>query len=228
MNKVPIQGSRKAVLLHGPARVASRSKLLDLKQKFDPNNVVVFEEGATNKDIIDNLMSNSLFADERLVILENPDENFVLDSSLHTSHLSLILWFDHEVSEKKPVMEWVKKSQGQVFYFPEAKEVSVFPFLDFLANEDKRAFLELQKLKNAGFDIYYFITMVFYLLRNLAATPKNAPNFVKQKLERQRKNFNLERTTKLYKDTLETDLKLKSGLIESQQAEFVLVNKFMG
>ena len=66
----------KVLLLHGPAKVASRKKLVGLKQKFDPNNVVVFEEGSSSKDITDNLVSTSLFADERLVILENPPEDF--------------------------------------------------------------------------------------------------------------------------------------------------------
>ncbi len=215
----------KLLLLHGAARASSRKKLVEIKQNFDPNSVVSFEEGATVKDITDNLMSNSLFTDERLVILENPDENFVLDLSLITNHLSLILWFDHEIPDKKPIMEWAKKN-GEILFFPEAKEISVFPFLDYLANKDIKAFLEIKKLKDANYDIFYFLTMVFYLLRNLVVTPKSAPNFVKQKLEKQRKNFDLEKIKKLYKDILELDFRLKSGLIESSQAEFVLINKF--
>ena len=124
-------------------------------------------------------------------------------------------------------MEWVKKN-GQILFFPEGKEVSVFPLLDHLANGDKKAFLEIKKLKNGGFDIFYIITMVFYLLRNLVSTPKTAPQFVKDKLVRQRKNFSLERLTNLYKEILEIDFKIKSGLLEKDQAEFLLVNKFIG
>ena len=123
-------------------------------------------------------------------------------------------------------MEWVKKEKGEVLFFPEAREVSVFPLLDYLANKDNKAFLEIKKLKNAGYDIFYFITMTFYLLRNLVATPKTAQQFVKDKLIRQRKNFSLERLTNLYKEILEIDFKIKSGLLEKDQAEFLLVNKF--
>jgi len=225
MNKVPIQGLRKLHLLHGPAKTASRKKLIEIKQKFDTNNVVVYEEGADLQVILGSLVTPSLFSEQQLIILENPAEDFVLDLSIVNCQLSIVFWFDHEIGEKKPIMEWAKKN-SQVLYFPEAKEVSIFPFLDYLANKDKKAFLEIAKLKKAGFDVQYFITMVFYLLRNLAVTPKNAPEFVKNKLQRQRKNFNLEKIASYYKDILEIDFKIKKGLLEKDQAEFLLINLF--
>lgn len=207
-------------LLHGPAKSASRKKLVDLKQKFDSNNVIVYEEGAEMGEIKTALSSQSLFANDQLIILENPPVEFVFDSSLLTLNSSLILWFDHEIDPKK----WTK---FEVLFFPEAKEISVFPFLDLLAAKDKKAFMEMEKLKKGGFDIYYLLTMVFYLLRSLAVTPKNAPQFVKDKLARQRKNFPCQKITGLYKDMLQIDFKIKSGLLEIPQAEFLLVNKFM-
>jgi len=217
----------KPLLLHGPAINNSRSKLSALKLKFDTNNVVVFESGTSVSEVLGSLMTPSLFPEEKLFILENPSEDFCPDLSLVTSSLSLVLWFDHELSEKKPVLEWVKKIKGEILFFPESKEISVFPFLDYLAESDSRAFLEIKKLKMGGFDIFYFLTMTFYLLRNLINTPKTAPQFVRQKLERQRRNFDLEKITKLYKYILEIDFKLKSGLLEKDQAEFLLVNKFI-
>ena len=212
-------------LLHGPAKAASRKKLIDLKQKFDQNNVIVFEEGPDIQAILGSISTPPLFLNEQLIVLENPPEDFVLDSSLITHHSSLILWFDHEVSEKKPILQWAKKN-GQVLFFPEAREISVFPFLDYLVFKDNKAFLEIDKLKKAGFDIQYVITMVFYLLRNLAVTPKNAQPFLQEKLQRQRKNFSFEKITSLYKDILEIDFKIKKGLLEKEQAEFLLVNLF--
>lgn len=215
----------KLLLLHGPAKVASRKKLIEVKQKFDSNNVVVFEEGSNSKDIIDNLMASSLFSDERLVILENPPEDFGPDSSLITSHLSLVLWFDHEVKNKS-LLEKIKDLRGEVLFFPEAKEITIFPFLDMLANGEKGAFLELRKLKDRGFDIQYFIIMVFYLLRNLTVTPKTAPQFVRDKLIRQRKNFSKAKIAYLYKEFLEIDFKIKSGLLDITHAEFSLIYLF--
>lgn len=224
----------KLVLLHGPARVASRKKLLDLKQKFEVNDVVTFEEGSSIKEIADNLVSTSLFSDERLVILENPPEDFT-NYTLYPNPLgaaassayTLILWFDHELSDKNTILKWIKEHQGEILNFEESKETSVFPFLDLLAAGNIKAFSEMKKLKDAGYDIFYFNTMVIYLLRNLMNTPKNVPYFVADKLQRQRTRLNKKKIVSLYKDILGFDFKLKNGLIESPQAEFFLVNKFM-
>lgn len=216
----------KLLLLHGPGKTGSRKKLIEEKEKFDLSNVVVFDSGSKLTDIADNLVSTALFTDDRLVVLESPPEDSTF-STLDSSDLTLILWFDHELSDKNPILKWVKENNGQILYFPESKEVSVFPFLDYLASSNSKAFLELKKLKDEGFDIYYFITMIFYLLRNLVVTPKNAPQFVRDKLTRQQKNFDLEKITKIYKDILEIDFKIKSGFLEIQQAEFLLVNKFL-
>ena len=227
--------------LHGPAIEASRRKLWELRKKFDSDNVVVFEEGTDLQVIKGSLETSPLFSDQQLIILENPPEdlaNYILPLQKgRVNHISLgeaassaytiILWFDHIVDTKKwPGFEYL--------FFPESKEVTVFHFLDYLAAQDTRVFLEIEKFKKTtapvgrqGLDIHYFITMVFYLLRNLVATPKTAPDFVKQKLAKQRSNFSKERLINLYRDILEIDFKLKSGLLEKNQAEFLLVNKFI-
>lgn len=217
----------KLLLLHGPAINVSRIKLQELRSKFTSDNIVIFDKGEEKSEILVSLQSMSLFDSERLIIVENPsEEELFLDPPTLVDSLTLILWFDHEISPKKAIYEWVKKN-GQMFFFPEAKDASVFPFLDYLAAQDRKAFLEIEKLKRSGFDVHYFITMVFYLLRNLVNTPKNAPQFVKDKLSRQRKNFSMERIVNLYKEILEIDFKIKSGLLEKSQAEFLIVNKFI-
>lgn len=209
----------KQLLLHGPAINSSRQKLIQLKQKFDQESVIVFEKGADVTEILTNLQSQSLFAGDRLVVVENPPEDFKFNLSLVTSNLSLVVWFDHEADTKKfPGFE--------ISFYPEAKEVSVFPFLDYLGNRDKKAYLELDKLKRE-YDSQYIITMILYLLRNLIATPKGAKDFVKNKNARMRKNFSEEKLINMYKFVLNTDFKIKSGLIEETQAEFLLVNLFL-
>lgn len=216
----------KLLLLHGPAVNTSRSKLLELRKKFHPNNVVIFEGVDDMGSILTNLQSVSLFDEERLVVIENAPEDFT-NYTLNPVPFTLIFWFDHEVSEKKAVCQFVKNNQGQIHFFPETKEVSIFPFLDYLGNRDKKAFLEMDKLKRAGFDNQYLITMIFYLLRNLVATPKEAKEFVKNKNERMRKNFSAIELESLYKFVLQTDFKIKSGLLDPAQAEFLLCYRFI-
>ena len=212
----------KPLLLHGSAKIASRKKLIDLKQQFDPNSVSVYEEGSNTKDILGEIMTMPLFEQDRLIILENPPEDLTFDKLV----TSLIVWYEKEISDKKPIHEYFKKN-GQVLYFPEAKERSIFPFLDMLVMGDSKAYLELEQLKLNGFEIQYFITMIFYQLRNLAATPGKAPQFVKEKLARQRQRLPLEKVRNLYKEILEIDFKIKSGLLEPAQAEFLLVQKLL-
>lgn len=214
----------KPLLLHGPAKIASRKKLVDLKQKFDPNNVVVFEEGIDLQVMLGTLSTPSLLAQEQLIILENPSEDFT-NYPLPTTHYQLILWFDHQVNHKKPIMEYFKK-HGPILFFPEQKEVPVFPFLDSLALGDKKAYLKLQKLKDEGYDVFYFITMTYYLLRSLVVSPKNTPKFVLEKLQRQRRNFSIAKIIKLYQSILEIEFRIKSGLLERDHAEFLLINLF--
>lgn len=215
----------KLLLLHGAGITSSRNKLNEFKKHFEEGSLVVFEEGSNQQDINNNLVSTQLFYDERLIILENPPVDFT-GYTINPNPITLLLWFDREIDSKKPVLEWVKKINGQILYFPENKEVSVFPFLDLLAEGNKKAYLELEKLKKTDFDIQYFIVMIFYLLRNLVVTPKSAKDFVKNKNARLRVNFPKERITKLYRAILETDFKLKKGLIENSQVEFLLVDLF--
>lgn len=209
----------KQLVLHGPAINSSRKKLKEIKQKFDPNNVITFEKGSEISDILASLQTVSMFKEDRLVIIENSSEDFLLNYTLLPYPYTIVFWFDHEL-KKLP-------EKTEVIFFPEAREISVFPFLDKLGARDKTAYLEMDKLKKAGFDNQYFITMIFYLLRNLIATPKNAKDFVKNKNAKMRKNFSTEELVNLYKYVLEVDFKIKSGLLETSQAEFLLVNKFM-
>ncbi|OGE14861.1 hypothetical protein A3F00_03575 [Candidatus Daviesbacteria bacterium RIFCSPHIGHO2_12_FULL_37_11] len=213
----------KLLLLHGPAITSSRKKLINIKEKFSPNDVVIFEKGADPEDVLAVLQTVSMFEENRLVILENPPDDFISDPSLilYNTSLIVVFWFDHEVKKLPDGKEW------EILFFPEAKEVSVFPFLDLLANKNPKAFLELDKLKKGGRDIQYVITMLFYLLRSLAITPKNAPEFVKRKLAKQRENFPLEKVKDLYKFVIETDFKIKKGLMGVDQVEFLLVNRFI-
>lgn len=220
-NKILFQKKSKQLLLHGPAIKASRIKLQEIRNKFSKEDVVVFDSFADAGQVAANLMEIPMFSQERLIIWENPPEGVSLPATSRDLPAAFIVWFNHEVDAKK----W---PGYQELFFPEAKEVSVFLFLDYLAFKDKKAFLEADKLINSGFDIHYLLTMTFYLLRSLTVVPENAPAFVKEKLQRQRKNFSREQIIKLYEDVLEIDFKIKSGFLEKDQAEFLLINNFLG
>lgn len=219
----------KVALLHGPAQISSRSKLLEIKKSFTPDEIVTFSEGSNLQDILGAISTPSLLSINQLIILENPPEDLLLPLIPDSNPLTIILWFDHEVSVKKPILEIVKQIKGEILFFPAEKEASIFPLLDMLGNRDKKAFIELNKLQKTHekfSDMQYLITMIFYLLRILLVTPESVAPFVRQKLDKQRKNFSKEELENLYHSTLETDFKIKSGLLDLKQAEFQLINEF--
>lgn len=214
----------KLLFLHGPAVNLSRQRLSLVKSQFEAADVLVFEKGSDPQTMMGNLMTPSLLSKEQLIVLENAPE---LDLPALSDNLTVVFWFDKEINEKNKLLNFVRENKGQVLYFAPEKETSVFPFLDRIAAKDKQAFLEIKKLKQAGFDTQYLITMILYQLRSLITTKKDAKVFVKEKVARQRKNFTLEELVDLYRFVLATDFKIKTGLIENTQAEFLIVNKFV-
>lgn len=220
-----MQKQKNLVLLHGPANVASRSYLANFKTKFVSVDIVVFEKGANVEDIKTSLQSISFLSAERLIVIENPSESFSIEGLVDSS-VTAIIWFDHEIKKEKQILQYIQEN-GEVVYFSESKEVTVFSFLDLLGAKNNKAFVELQRLKKAGFDTVYLITMILYLLRSLSVEKGNAPRFVQEKIERQKKNFSQAEIIRLYEQVLCLDYKVKTGEIEKDQAEFSLVSEFM-
>ena len=73
----------------------------------------------------------------------------------------------------------------------------------------------------------YILTMIFFMLRRLVNPPKNLPPFVIKKIEAQRKNFDQEKIKELYKNGIETDFKIKRGLLEEKMGLTLLLNKML-
>lgn len=211
----------KPLLLHGPAIVSSRKKLKEIKDKFS-GEVIVFEKGSDPTTILSSLETVSMFDNERLVIVENSSDDLLgkISSNLQPS-TNLTLWFDKELDAKKLPKDF------EILLFPEEKEASIFPLLDLLGNRNPKAYSELSRTRPDGSDTQYLFTMICYLLRTLLVTPKTSPAFVKQKIAKQKANFTHNELVNLYKLVLQSDYKIKSGLLEPTQAEFNVINKFV-
>lgn len=217
----------KVVLLHGPATAVSRKHLSNLKSKYLIDDIEHFEKGSNLDSLKSRLTTISFLSTNRLLILENLPETISFEEYEVSDDVTLVFWFDHEISVTKAVFKFVSKHKGQVLLFPEGKETSVFPFLDLLGAKSSRAFTQMDKLKQAGFDIQYLITMMIFFLRKMVLPSKNVPVFVQEKLLQQKANFPEQRIRELYRHILNIDYKIKSGEIEKVQAEFLIVNEFL-
>ena len=211
-------------LVHGPAISESRKKISEIRNGFETDNIISLEN-PNAAQVTELLLSLSLIDDNRLFIFENPPKDLYFKKLFLTDDLTVIFWFDDDLTEKDQLLRWVKQQKGQIINFPESKEITAFSFLDALGYKDKKAFLELERLKKAGFDTQYIITMVYYLLRSLAQDNKKMPPFVQKKILKQRQNFSSIKD--LYKLVIENDFKIKNGLLNEQQAEFNIISAFV-
>lgn len=217
----------KLIILYGAGLVGLNNKLISLKKEFSsfPLTEIKGSEVSLQKLILE-LSSQDLFSKGRLVILEDPQEDLDLEKLPLTDDLILVVKINKNLAANSKFLKSAQIIKGQILFFPEEKELSIFPFLDSLAEKSPKAYIELEKLQKE-YGSQYIITMIYYLLRRLLVPPKNLPLWSAKKLEKQRLIFSLEKVKNFYRQVLELDYKIKVGLIEEKIALIKLTNKFL-
>lgn len=215
------------IILHGNGLTGQINKLQDIKSRFDPLNI--FQISGKESDFeqaVVNLSTASLFAEERLVILEDFEESLDLSKLPSEPDLTIVIRFQKALPVNSKFLKSAVSLNPQIILVTETEETSIFPFLDKLAEKRPQALAELDPLLEQ-FDGQYLLTMVFYMFRRLILRPKKLPEFVIRKLEAQRKNFDLKKLKGLYYFALETDFKMKNGLIEEKLGLTLLLNRIL-
>jgi|SRR3989344_803879 len=215
------------ILIHGNGIVASLNKIASLKKDFA--NFEIQEFSVKHHSLSEGLMNISsaqLFSQKKLVVLEDFDLTSDLEKLPEDPDLTVVLKFSKLLTVSSVILKQVIAKKGTVFVFSEKDEKSIFPFLDALGEKRKSALKDFGKLYSE-YGSQYLLTMLFYLFRRLVVNPKNAPSFVLQKLNSQKRNFDLQKIKLLYKTALETDFKIKSGLIEEKLGLAMILNKIL-
>lgn len=213
------------IIIHGNGLIAISQKVLEIKKRFAP--LLVTEISGKNLSFdqaLVELATLSLFAPDRLVILEEFDDKIDLTKIPQQAELTVVIKYNKAVSPAT-----IKKAQElkfQILSFTEKDETSIFPFLDKLAEKNQQTLLEIDKLLNQ-YGGQYILTMIFYMLRRMIILSKNLPPFVVKKITRQSQNFPPEKISQLYKEALEIDFKIKTGRIEEKMAVTLLINKIL-
>lgn len=212
----------KMILLHGGLQTAVLNKLAQLKKDFDSLSISELKD-SPNLDF----SSTSLFSDKRLIILENPDLRTVEKASFETDPaLTIILKYNKSLEKSSPILKKLTEIKAEIISFDETNQNTVFPFLDTLGSRNKNSLKEFEK-NYTEFGGQYLLTMFGYFLRRMIQKPKSSSSFMLQKLESQKKNFPLEKIKKLYKEIIETDYKIKQGLIDEKLGITLLINKII-
>ena len=215
----------KLFIFHGPGTVSLNSKVLDLKKNFEKASITEVDGKDMSEKELKNLLSQgSLFYEARLIVIDNPPL-FDFQNSL-SDDVTVILKFSKILPSNSVILREAQKKGAQILSFSEEKDISVFPFLDALVAKDPKAFSLFEPLlKEYGGQ--YLLTMIAFSLRRLINPPKSLPPFVLKKIQDQRKNFPQESLKNLYKAVLESDLKIKTGVLEEETAMKLLSHRFL-
>lgn len=211
------------LLIYGGDLISSYNKLLEIKNKF--NSLEITELDKKFLDFNLEFLTQGLFSSNRLIILKEIDEDFNLKEIPKIDNLTVCLYLAKEISPVSPILKEAKSLSAKIYYFPKEREITPFLYLDLLAEKNPKAFEELEKL----YSLYggqYLFSMIYYLLRRNTQEPKQSI-FAQQKISKQKLNFPLSRLNLLYRNTLETDFKIKQGLMEEKLGLFLLTEKFL-
>lgn len=214
-------------LIHGSDTVSCESKLTQLKKELNSADTVFLNgEKMDWQDINFEVSSAPLFSERRLMVLKDPKDNFLPEKIILPDNNFLVLFFSKELPVGSNFLSGDSSREMKIFKFSKFPDMSIFYFLDLLADGSGKALVELEKLyKNSSGQ--YIITMVFYLLRRLIIGVKSQSGFAQQKQKKQEQNFSREKIEDLYKTCLDIDFKIKIGELEEKFGLFFIVQKFL-
>lgn len=215
----------KVILLTGVGEGQKRNELLKIKRQFSPETVSALdlkEDSLSELEKAIRLLP--LFGEEKLVIAENAPDQLDLSLWNPNNDLTLVL-LSQNPKENSPLLRSIQERRGKIINCPGEKELSAFPFLDCLIEQKKQTFLELAKLLETYGGIYT-LTMIYYLLRrNILPPPLSS--FIQKKIAEQGKKYNLADWSRLYRLCLQTEFKIKSGLISENLGLTFLAEKIV-
>ncbi len=215
------------VIVHGNGLVAMLNKIADIKKNFDPLSITQLSAKQKSWDLISQEdLAPSLFSTKRLVIVEDIDDKIATENIFGDDDLTLVLKFNKPLSAASAVLKYASEAKAVVSLLTEKDETLIFPFLDKLAEKDPHSLKDFENLYET-YGGQYLLTMIYYLLRRLTITGKPTPYFVIQKNARQKQNFNQQKIIEIYKLTLETDFKIKSGLLEEKIGLTLLISQIL-
>lgn len=216
----------KLIIIHGNALVSISSKITALKSKFDSLSI----EQLSGKDkewdhVAICALTPGLFAEERLLILEDFDERVDLEKLPQNDDMTILFVFRKPLAATSQLLKQSASLHAEVISLSEKDETSIFPFLDLVAEKNPKALQELDDLISE-YGGQYLLTMLFYLLRRSILPSKNLSSYMAGKIEKQKKNFPKERIEILYQTGLELDYKVKSGNLDEKMALTLFLNAF--
>ena len=228
------------IILHGEDTVKSRQALETHKNQNKGKEVITLDGGKLNlTELKQALESQSLFWQEKLVILENfLSRRKDKEKEKITDYLkgeepktALILWEDGEVG--RAILQSLPQAVAKIFKL----DPLLFRFLEAIRPGESLKMIESFRRVQTQDDVnlvFYMLVRQFRLLLFLKSGEKTGleeldrmADWQKSRLLEQAKHFTIEQLTAIYRQLLEIDYKEKSGLAAypiTQTLELFLAN----
>lgn len=200
------------VLIHGENINLSQNKLIELKSNFQGVVQAFPAKELTPVLLRENLASQTLFSEKKLLVIENPTENKNLFDDLQlSSDVDLILYQDDKLTQAQ-VLSLQKKLLG--LKVEEFKiDPVVFKFLESLSPKNQKVMIPLWKEYIKSEQPEIALVMLARQIRLLLGDDdfeKLAP-WQKQRITDQRKKFTEEELISFHSKLLDADYKTKTG-----------------
>ncbi len=207
-------------IIHGENLVKSREKLFQIKQATRAKNqqlTTLAAKKISSKILEQALFAKDLFGQEHCLIIE--ELHSLPRSKKRTAYLEQII----QASQFLDIVLWEKKSltknnlkkitNAQVYYFPMSK--ALWQLLDQFSPQAKSKKRQLELLQEAieQDSAEFCLVMISKRVSDLIAITVGANlsmhPFVKNKLNRQKKNFSLKQLLNLHQQLYQLDNKIK-------------------
>ncbi|MDP3998862.1 MAG: hypothetical protein Q8P89_04585 [bacterium] len=219
-------------ILHGEDTVKSRQELDNLKRQAGGLELINLSGSQLNlTELKQALESQSLFGQEKLVILENllgrkkdKEQGKIVDYlKAEEPKTGLILWEDREIS--RTVLRSFSKATLKIFKL----DPLLFRFLEALKPGENLKMIEAFRQAQTQDEVnllFYMLIRQFRLLLFLRTGEKagleeldRMADWQKARLNKQAQYFTLEKLRQIYRQFLETDYREKSGLASYSLAQ---------
>lgn len=200
-------------VIHGVDVVASRKRLGELRGEYSADDIQIFSAKEIEYSQFPLLFSTmSMFGEKRAVIVEGKLDSKEVDvASVMKSDVDLIVWVGEKLRANDGLLTMVKEAKGQVDFFEDKVDLTIFPFLDAVASRNRRAALtEYMKLLKSKSEPIYLLTMLVWQFRNIIV-PENASGFVQKKAMDAKNRFSFDELRKIYYQLLQMDVAMKTG-----------------
>lgn len=208
-------------LYHGEYTIASYEALQKQKDKYRGKEIITLNgDSLTVADLEIPLSGNTLFAEEKLIIIEglltarpSKRKDEVIEKLINSSDGDILLYEDKEAT--KTQLNKIPNIKATNFKAPE----SIFSFVDSIDKTNRiESVKKLQKLtKTEPAEIIY--TMIIRQFRNLILVKEGNPKYLGGlppwmvgKYKRQASDFSMNELLIQYRKLLDIDFKIKSGL----------------